>query len=144
MSFFDKLFKLGYSSGLHEHLKGQAVDCSDDYHAASVYQATGFAILGISLLLMLNFYYGLFNNPRFTHRRTWLLNILVACGIIGFVSYFSAASGLAEGKHCADLQFTLSDCMLFAFTEMIYTAIVCLIVSLLIKWKSVSNKKIPF
>jgi len=143
MSLFDKLFHLGYSSGLDEYLKGLKTDC-ETYQAGSIYQLTGFAILGISLLFMLNFYYGLFNNPRFTHRRIWALNILAACGLIGLLAYFSAASGLPASKHCEDRPFALYDCLLFAFTEMIYTAIVCLIVSLLLKWKSISNKKIPF
>ncbi|WP_118952384.1 hypothetical protein [Taibaiella helva] len=143
MSLFDKLFHLAYSPDLHQHLKGRATDC-EGYHGGSIYQLTSFAILGVSLLFMLNFYYGLFNNPRFTHRRIWALNILAACGLIGLLAYFSAASGMAAGKHCEELHFALFDCLLFAFTEMIYTAVVCLIVSLLFKWKSISNKKIPF
>lgn len=143
MSFFDHLFFGGYSQDLHEQLKGLSADCSS-YNGSNVYQATAIVLLLVSLVLLLNYYYGLFNDPRFTYRRVWLLHILVACLIVGGFAYLSAASYLPEEKHCSDLHFGALDCSLFALTEMGYTAIVCILLSLLLKWKSVSNKKIPF
>lgn len=143
MSLFDHLFRLGYSSDLHQQLKGLSADCSG-YSGDAIYQVSGIVMIAISLCIMLNYYYGLFNNPRFTHRRVWLLNILVASGIVGLFAYFNATSYLPEEKHCADIHFTLLDCTLFAITQMIYTAISCVICSMILKWKSVANKKVPF
>jgi hypothetical protein len=143
MSFFDHLFHLGYSRDLHQQLKGLSADCTG-YSGDAIYQVTGIVMIGVSLLLMLNYYYGLFNNPRFTHRRVWLVNILVACSIVGTFAFFNATSFLPEEKHCADIHFSVLDCTLFAFTEVIYTIIVCIIFSMLFKWKSVANKKVPF
>lgn len=143
MSFFDHLISLGYSDGLHQQLKGRAVDCIDNSGDAA-YPIVSIVLLVVSLIVILNYYYGLFNNPRFTHRRVWLLNIVVASCTVGFFAYFQAARYLPEEKHCDKLHFTVMDCMLFAFTAMIYTAFTCIFFSLLFKWKSISNKKIPF
>jgi multisubunit Na+/H+ antiporter MnhB subunit len=143
MSFFDHLFRLGYSRDLHQQLKGLSADCTG-YSGDAIYQVTGIVMIAVSLLIMLNYYYGIFNNPRFTHRRVWFINIVAACSIVGAFAYFNVVSFLPAEKHCADIHFTILDCTLFAFTEVIYTAVTCIIFSLLFKWKSVSNKKVPF
>jgi hypothetical protein len=143
MSLFDHLFHLGYSRGLHQQLRGLSADCTG-YSGDAVYQVSGIVMIAVSVCIMLNYYYGLFNHPKFTHRRIWLLNVLAACGIIGLFTYFNAASYLPEEKHCADIHFSMLDCVLFAVTQMIYTAICCILSSLLFKWKSVANKKVPF
>lgn len=142
MSFFDRLH-LRYSPGLHEQLKGLDMD-GINYTGNSIYQLTGFLIIGVSLLTMLNYYYGLFNNPRFTHRRTWLLNILFPSAAIGLFAYFQAARYLPEDRHYSELHFSIADCALFGVNEMLLCITACLIWSLLLKWKSVANKKIPF
>lgn len=142
MNFFDHLVRLGYSHDLHEQLKG--LDMEGETNGNSIYQLTGFLIIGISLLTMLNYYYGLFNNPRFTHRRTWLLNLLVPSTAIGLFAYFQAARYLPEDKHYSELHFSITDCALFGVNEMLLCMIACLLWSLLLKWKSVANKKIPF
>ena len=143
MNFFDRLFRLGYSSGLHKQLKGLSDD-GNGYTGTPVYQVTGIVLIVVSLIVMLNYYYGLFNNPRFTHRRIWLVNILAAAGIAGFFAYFRAAAYLPKEKHSAEIHFSALDCTLFAFTVMIYTTVICIILSLLFKWKSIANKKVPF
>lgn len=143
MSFFNHLPRLGYSRDLHQQLKGLAADCSG-YHGDAVYQFTFIVLLIVSLVLMLNYYYGLFNDPRFTHRRFWLMQILVACGLNGLFAYFRSAAFLPEDKHCDQIHFSALDCGLFSFSVMMYTFITCVLISLLIKWKSITNKKIPF
>lgn len=143
MSFFDHLFRFGYSKGLHNQLKGLGTDC-ETYNGGAVYQVTSIVLIIVSLIVVLNYYYGLFNNPRFTHRRIWLLNILTAAGIVGFFAYFQAVAYLPEERHCSYIHFSSLDCVMFAFNGMFYTAIACLIFSLLFKWKSIANKKIPF
>ena len=86
---------------------------------------------------MLNYYYAVFNHPKHARLWVWLLNILVACGIIGTVAYFMAASGLPKDKHCKDIHFTPMDCILFSITAIMYTFLICFVFSMLFKWKSV-------
>lgn len=143
MSFFDSILRFSYSRDLHQHLKGLSVDCTG-YTGTAVYQLVSLTLLAVSLVIMLNYYYGLFNHPRHTRRWVWLVNILVACGIVGIVAYFMSSAGLNEERHCKDIHFTAMDCLLFAATSMLYTFIVCFIWSMLFKWASVANKKIPF
>ncbi|WP_162902990.1 hypothetical protein [Taibaiella koreensis] len=143
MEFLYRLFHMGYGGDLHDQLQGLDTNC-EDYTGSHIYQIVGIVQLIVSLLVMLNFYYGLFNHPRFTYRRVWLVNVLTACFITGGFAYWSAVRYLPAEKHCADLHFTALDCLGFAFTAMLYTALFCFIASLLLKWKSITNKKIPF
>jgi len=143
MSFFDSLLRFSYSRDLHQHLKGLALDC-EGYTGTAIYQVVSLVLISVSFLIMLNYYYGLFNHPRHTHRWVWLINVLVACGIIGTVAYVMSSRGLPEEMHCKDIHFSGMDCMLFAFTAMVYTFLVCFVFSMIFKWKSVANKKVPF
>ena len=143
MSLFDHLPKLGYSRDLHRHLRGLSITC-DDYHGDAVYQITSLVMLAVSMVFMANYYYGLFNHPRYTRRRIWLLHLLVGAGAMGIFAYNRAANGLPVGKHCEEIQFTVLDCTLFGFTAALYTCILCFLFSMLLKWKSIANKKIPF
>lgn len=143
MSVFDYLPHLGYSGDLHQQLKGLAPDCSG-YQGAAVYQLTAIVTLALSFLAMLNYYYGLCNNPRFTHRRVWLLHLLTAGLLCGLFAYYRAVSYLPEERHCADIHFSGIDCLMFGLTTMAYSLVAGVLFSLLLKWKSVSNKKIPF
>jgi hypothetical protein len=143
MSFFDSILRFSYSRDLHQHLKGLSVDCTG-YTGNSVYQFVSLVLLATGLLIMINYYYGLFNHPRYTRTWFWLLNVLIACGITGTAAYFMAAAGLPEEQHCKDIHFSSMDCLLFAATAMLYSFLMCIIYSLLLKWKSVANKKVPF
>jgi hypothetical protein len=144
MSFFNHLPKLGYSRDLHKHLRGLSVTTCDSYNGDAVYQITSIVIIIVSLLLMANYYYGLFNNPRYTRRRIWLIHLFVAATISGTFAYHRAANGLPQGRHCDQISFSVLDCALFGFTAAIYTCLLCFLFSLLLKWKSIANKKIPF
>ena len=143
MSFFDSILRFSYSRDLHQHLKGLSVDCQG-YTGTAIYQVVSLTLLVLSLLFMLNYYHGLLNHPRHTRLWVWLINIIVCCGIIGTIAYAMASGGLPEGEHCKDIFFSRMDCLLFACTAMLYTFLACFIFSMLLKWKSVANKKIPF
>lgn len=143
MSFFDSILRFNYSRGLHQQLKGLSLDCNG-YNGSSAYQLVSLTLLITAGVLALNYYYGLFNRPRFARFWIWFLNLLVACGIVGTVAYMQAYSPLQTGRFCPELRFSGMDCLLFSLTAMVYTALVFLLFSALIKWKSVSNKKVPF
>ena len=98
MSFFDSILRFSYSRDLHQHLKGLSVDCTG-YTGNSAYQVVSLAMLVISLLVMINYYYGLFNHPRHTRRWVWLINVLVACGITGAIAYVLGTAGLPARRN---------------------------------------------
>lgn len=144
MSFFDHLPRLGYSRDLHQHLKGLSASTCNDYQGDAIYQLTAIVLLAVSAAIMLNFYYGIFNRPRYTHRLVWLLQLLAASVFTGVFAYNRAAAGLPEEKHCASIRFSTLDCLLFGVTVGVYTWLICFLFSMLLKWKSTVNKKIPF
>lgn len=143
MSFFDHVPGLGYSNNLHLYLKGlSASSCS--YDGSAIYPVVTLVVVVVSLLAMLNYYYGFCSNPRYTYRRVWLFHLLVAGLICGGFAYARAAGGLPAAKHCKEYTFSTLDCWLFGSTAVLYTWIFCFLFSLLLKWKSTANKKIPF
>ncbi len=144
MSIWDKIFRFDYAKDLHIHLKGWAVDCNSGYTRQSTYQAVFFIMLVITLLGTINYYYGLFNRPKFSRIFVWFLNIMVMSIIVFITAYVMSSSGMHEGNHCQDLHFHSTDCMLFAFTAVVYTILFYIILSVFIKWWSLNNKKVPF
>lgn len=143
MSVYNVLPRFGYSTDLHRHLDGLTVDCQGR-NPNSIYQIVSLSILLICVLVMLNYYRGLFDNSRHTWRLNWALNIIGAGLLSGGLAYFMAFRGLPDEAHCSEIHFSNLDCLLFGTTAMTYALIVCLILSLAFKWFSVSNKRIPF
>lgn len=143
MRLFEVLPRFGYSRDLHRHLDGLSVDCQGRV-PNSLYLIVSLSLLAICIIVMLNFYKGLFDNSRNTWRRSWLMNILFASLVSGGLAYFLAYKDLPDEAHCSEIHFTNLDCLLFGLTTMSYAVIVCLLLSLTFKWFSVSNKRIPF
>jgi hypothetical protein len=144
MSAWDKIFRFDYAKDLHAHLKGWAIDCNSGYTRQSIYQSVSVVMIVLVLLGTLNYYYGFFNRPRFSKTSFWLLNMLCISIIIFVMAYIMSSSGLHDGNHCPDLHFYSTDCMLFGFTAVIYTIIFYVVASLIVKWFSLNNKKVPF
>ena len=144
MSIWDKIFRFDYSKDLHIHLKGWAVDCNSGYTRQSAYQTICLLILVITAVGALNYYRGYFNKPRFSKLWFWLLNLIVLAGIVFTSAYVISAAGIKEGSHCPDLHFYSTDCILFGLTAVIYTALLFFGFSLMIKWWSLNNNRVPF
>jgi len=140
---FDSMIRFGYSNDLHDHLKGLDVECND-FTATSIYQIVFWIIIGSGLLIMINFYRGLFHRPKFTSKIVWLLHLLVVATIAFVYSYFRSMADLNSGNFCQDLHFSGSDCLLFALTAACYAFLFCLIISLVLKFLSIHHRKIPF
>jgi hypothetical protein len=143
MSFVDNMFRFNYSRDLHEYLKGMSLDC-EGYTRQSTYQLIALAMLGFSTVVVLNYYYGIFNRPIFSRIKTWSANVLMTSTIIAFAAYTLAAVGLPQGMHCSYLHFYKTDCVLFGLTAFVYNTLFCIALSSCVKWLSVNNKKVPF
>ena len=143
MSLFEVLPRFGYSTDLHRHLSGLSLDCQGR-NPNSIYLIVSLSLLAICLLVMLNYYRGIFDNSRHTWRMHWIWNIVFASLASGGLAYFMAYKDLPDDAHCAEIHFSNLDCFLFGCTATTYAIIVCLIFSLAFKWFSVSNKRIPF
>lgn len=139
---FDAMLRFGYSTDLHEHLKGLDTECND-YGSTSIYQSVFWTILILSFVVLVNYYRGLFHRPKFTSKLFWFFNVLTVCIVIFILSYFKSSADLQSGNICSDLRFTESDCILFALTASVYALIFCLILSFVLKYFSVHHKRIP-
>jgi hypothetical protein len=142
-TFFDKMLRFNYSKDLHEHLKGLDISCSD-FTASSTYSFITIIVVILIPIVMLNYYYGIFNRPKLSSFLTWLLNILLCGTIVFIVSMVRTTGDLNSKNYCQDLHFSTVDCMLFGFTAATYAVILSILISLIIKWWSLNNKKIPF
>lgn len=142
-NIFDRAIRLAYSGDLHKHLKG--LDPSTcDYSGTSIYTWTIFIMIPTSLFIILNFYYGFFNRPKFSNRAVWALNVLLACLITFLSAYLRPDGDLRNNNYCESLRFNYVDCALFGFTAAMYSLVLCVTLSFLMKWWSLHNKKNPF
>jgi hypothetical protein len=140
---FDKFPRISYSSDLHQHLKGLDLKC-ESYGGTNIYAWVTFWILLISLILAINYYYVLFNRPKMAKWWVWLINMLMGGIITFFMAYLRANADLNHSNYCKELHFNSADCLLFGLTAFTYTSFLFFIFSMIIKWKSLNNKKIPF
>ncbi|NII26667.1 hypothetical protein HB364_16380 [Pseudoflavitalea sp. X16] len=143
VGLFEALGLYSAQNGLGEYLQGLDVECND-YTRQSIYNIVFICLFGINTLIMLNYYYGLFNRRPFNRWWWWFINCLAGSVIVFVIAFIIPNNDLSTGNYCKDLQMNTSDCMGFAFTSAIFSFVWCLVLTFLIKWKSSVNRKVPF
>lgn len=143
ITLFESLGLYSSASGLGEHLRGLDVQCTD-FTNQSIYNIVFLCIFIINLLIVLNYYYGVFNRVNFTNFLSWFLNILSGSLIIFFIAFLYANNDFVTGNFCPDLSISSADCVGFGVTAAIFSLVWSFILSVCIKWKSSNNKKVPF
>ena len=148
MNFFANLCNVFglYGQGLHEHLMGIDKDCNYTEASASqsIYILVFFCLLIINSLIMVNYYYGSFNRPKFSKIIYWLLNVLLGSIFLFAIAFFYTNNDLEAENFCDQLIIYRADCIGFGITVAIYSIVWSLIFSVIIKFSSKNNKKIPF
>ena len=95
-------------------------------------------LLLLSVLVTLNFYLGLFNQHRWSSKFVWLINYIVAAIAFFIYSNFKIQHAIALAKLPTSLAFN------FNLTSVIYFTCLYIILSIILKYFSSSNSKIPF
>ena len=147
ISLFEALGLYSVPNGLSEHLRGFNHDCSttgDPYSEQSIYNIVFICLFAINLLIAANYYYGIFNRNPFNRLGWWFLNGLIGAVITGIIAFVYPYNDFSTGNYCKDLSITASDCSGFGLTAAIYSLLLFFIFSVLIKWGSGINKKVPF
>jgi hypothetical protein len=144
ITLFESFGLYSSQNGLGEHLRGLDPHSCNDYTGQSIYNLVFIYLFVINSLVVINYYYGLFNRVPFNVWWKWLLNVLVAAAIVGVIAFMYPNNDLSTGNYCKDLHMHESDCLGFAMTAFIYSFLWSCILSLLIKWKSSVNRKVPF
>jgi len=117
---------------------------SDDMFKYSLYVPIGLTLI-LSTSLMLVVYYYAIDHPKFAKWYHWLIWVLLICGINFIVAYYVSYNEL--DLIYAQKQQTLpysTEFFSFSMFNAFWTLMFGLIVSALIKWKSVSCKRTPF
>ena len=140
---FESLGLYSTNNGLGEHLKGMGLDCND-YSRQSTYNLIALYLIVINSLIIINYYYGLFNRIPFNRLQAWLINVLMGAIILLVIAWSYPHQDLTAGAYCKDLKINSSDCAGFAITAAIYSVLWSFLLSMAIKWKSPINKKLPF
>ena len=143
IAIFEVLGFYTSSDGLGEHLRGFDLDCLN-YSRNSLYNLIFLYLFIINSLIMINYYYGIFNRHPFGRLGWWLINSLIGPVILFFTALMYTYNDFSTSNYCNQLQISSMDCYGFALTTAIYSFIWCILFSLLIKWKSSNNRKIPF
>lgn len=142
-NIFDKFPRIKYSVDLHQHLKGLDIKC-ETYSSQDFYALLYPVLIITCIVVMLNYYYGLFNRPKCANILWWLLNIFVVTTGFFCWAFFKSTEDLNNHNYCESLHFNSSDCLMFGLTAACYALITCFVSSLAIKWGSTHNKLIPF
>lgn len=139
----EKLPRFSYAEGLHQYLKGMSLDCSD-YTNQSIYQLVAIWVFALNLVSNINYYFGITDRPKFSNLTFWIIRSLVISSGLGLFGYYKAAIGLNPEKHCSDLVFLKTDCLLFGLTVFVYSLLLNFVFAMMLKWFSTDNKKVPF
>jgi hypothetical protein len=131
------------SNGLGDHLRGLDLPC-ENYSNQSIYNVVFLCVFTVNSLIVLNYYKGLFNRVNFTNFLSWLINVLVGALFLFFIAFLYANNDVSTGNYCKDLSITNSDCLGFGVTAAIFSIVWSFILSMIIKWTSSNNKKVPF
>lgn len=140
---FEALGLYSTSGGLGEHLRGLDIKC-ESMSRQSAYGFVFILMIAVNAIIMVNYYYGLLNRRPFNQLLWWLGNVFTGAFIIYLVAYLGPHRDLVNHNYCEQLTFHEGDCMGFGLTAAIYAVIWSVLLSLLIKWKSIVNKRIPF
>lgn len=143
IGLFEALGFYSTSSGLGEHLRGLDLACAD-YTQQSTYNVVFLSLFIINSLIIFNYYYGILNRSGWNNIGKWLLNVLIGAVIVFIIAFVYTNNDLKAGNICNQLRVNVSDCLGFAFTAFIYSVIWSVLFSILIKWKSSVNRKVPF
>jgi hypothetical protein len=144
VTLFESLGLYSSTNGLGEHLQGLDPHKCDQYTGQSIYNLVFIYLFVINSLIVINYYYGLFNRVPWNVWWKWLLNILIGASIMYIIAFMYPNNDLSTGNYCKDLHMHTSDCVGFGLTAFIYSLVWSVVLSLLIKWKSSVNRKVPF
>ena len=144
IALFESLGLYSAQDGLGEHLRGLAVNCRDGYTGQSIYNVVFIYLFVINFVIIVNYYYGLFNRRPFNRWWWWLINVLAGAVILYVIAFIYPDNDLATGNYCPTLKMKTADCMGFGLTAAIWSAVFAVLLSVIIKWGSGVNKKVPF
>ena len=143
ITLFESLGLYSCQGGLAEHLRGMDIKCKN-YSNQSIYSIVFLCIVIVDSIILVNYYFGLLNRIPFNRVWWWIINLLIGSTIVFITAFLYSNNDLETNNICNQLKVTTSDCWGFAITAAIYSIIWSILLSVLIKWKSSVNKKVPF
>lgn len=155
---------LGQIYGWFQSLFGQDLSyylwgydpATEGYTNPNIYNQIGLLTIGISLILVVLFYY-IVNHPRFCKWWSWLITLGVDAIVGLFVGYGIVASKYANGFIPQQLMYQFdqdgnivayligdSNCWGFGIANMIVSILCFILFSFILKWWSSNAKHVPF
>ena len=124
IGFFEALNLYSSQNGLGEHLQGLDVQCND-YTRQSIYNMVFIWLFTVNSLVIINYYYGLFNRRPFNRWWWWLINALAGSVVVFGAAFMYSDNDLSTGNYCKDLQMSEGDCLGFGLTAAIFSFFWC-------------------
>lgn len=119
---------------------------SQDMYDSGAYVVVGWFWLLSCVVLMLAYYYALSNYGNWYKLGYWFVWILVAC-LINFAAAYSISVGEMEifYQHTDDgSPYGFSEHFSFSMVNVLWTFLLCIVLSILFKLKSVKASRTPF
>jgi hypothetical protein len=143
ITIFESLNLYSVQGGLAEHLRGMNLE-GEAFSRQSIYNMVFLALFLINSIIIVNYYYGLFNRIPFNRTIWWIINVFFGALIMFLIAFLYSNNDFESGNFYPDLNITTSDCVGFGITTSIFSLLWSTLLSVLIKWNSSVNKKVPF
>lgn len=143
ITIFESFNLYSTQNGLGEHLRGLDIK-GIDYSNQSIYSMVFLSLFIVNALIIVNYYYGLLNRIPFNRFFWWFINVLLGSVILFFIAFLYSNNDFVTGNYYTKLSISTSDCVGFGLTSAIFSILWCCILTVLIKWNSSVNKKVPF
>lgn len=143
ITIFESFNLYSTQNGLGEHLRGLDIK-GIDYSNQSIYSMVFLSLFIVNALIIINYYYGLLNRIPFNRFFWWLINVLLGSIILFFIAFLYSNNDFVTGNYYPKLSISTSDCVGFGLTAAIFSILWSCVLSILIKWNSSVNKKVPF
>lgn len=119
---------------------------SEDMYGSGTYNIVGWFWILSSVLLTLFYYYILSNYGSWFKRGFWFLWVVLTCIINFIAAYVISKNGMADYYQNSDegSPWGLSEHFSFSMVNVFWTFLLCIILSIAFKYKSIKASRTPF
>jgi hypothetical protein len=117
---------------------------SDSMYDNSLYVPIGFCMVLIPIVFLTLYYY-VVNSRRFNKWWHWLLLVVIICAINFGIAFGISYNGIYDIHGTDEVGYPLvASCIGFSFINVMWTALISFVWSMIIKWGSSQCRRTPF
>lgn len=117
---------------------------SDEVYGNNLYVPIGFCMVLIPVVVLTLYYY-VVNSRKFNKWWHWLLLVVIICAINFGIAFGISYNNIYDIHGTAEVGYPLvASCVGFSFINVLWTALISFVWSMIIKWGSNQCRRTPF